>query len=80
MYYIVAILPTTMPMLADSSDGGVTLPPGGIPYTCFTEGGNFDAIGYYVEVTDLLNGTSPESFTPAISQMDALIQSIQITP
>lgn len=79
-YYIVAILPITMPMLAETSDGGAALPPGGIPYTYFTEGGNFDAQDYYARVTDLLNGTSPESFAPPLSQLDALIQSIEITP
>lgn len=79
-YYIIAILPITMPMLAETSDGGAALPPGGIPYTYFTEGGNFNAQDYYARVTDLLNSTPPELFTPTISQLDALIQSMQITP
>ena len=79
-YYIIAILPITMPMLAETSDGGAPLPPGGLPYTYFTDGSNFDAKGYYVAVTALLDSTSPKSFTPTISQLDALIQSIQINP
>jgi hypothetical protein len=79
-YYIVAILPITMPLLAETSDGGAALPAGGIPYTYFAEGGNFDAQDYYAKVTNLLNGTSPESFTPTISQLDALIQSMEVTP
>ena len=79
-YYIIAILPTTMPLLAETSDGDAALPSGGIPYTYFAEGSNFDAQDYYARVTDLLNGTSPESFTPSLSQLDALIQSMEITP
>jgi hypothetical protein len=79
-YYIVAIFPITVPVLAETSDGGATLPPGGIPYSYFAEGSNFDAKAYYTAVTDLLNSASPESFTPNINQLDALIQSMQITP
>lgn len=79
-YYVVAILPTTMPLLAETSDGGAPLPPGGIPYTYFTEGSNFDAQDYYTAVTDLLTGASPESFSPSISQLDLLIQSMRIAP
>jgi hypothetical protein len=79
-YYIVAILPITMPLLAETSDAGAVLPLGGIPYTYFTEGGNFDAQGYYARVTDLLNGTSTESFVPTLSQLDALIQSMEVKP
>ena len=79
-YYIIAILPTTMPLLAETSDGDAALPSGGIPYSYFVEGSNFDAQEYYARVTDLLNATSPESFTPSLSQLDALIQSMQVTP
>jgi hypothetical protein len=79
-YYIVAILPLRISLLAETSDGGAALPEGGIPYTYFVDGTNFDAQDYYARVTDLLDNTSPESFTPTISQLDALIQSIQVGP
>lgn len=79
-YYIIAILPITMPMLAETSDGGAPVPAAGIPYTYFAEGGNFDAESYYAAVTDLLNGTAPDAFSPTLSQLDALIQSMWITP
>jgi hypothetical protein len=79
-YYVLAILPIIAPMLAETSDGGAVLPPGGIPYSYFAEESNFDAKTYYTAVTDLINSTSPESFTPNINQLDALIQSIQVTP
>ena len=73
-YYIIAILPITMPMLAETSDGGAPLPAGGIPYSYFADGGNFDAESYYAAVTDLLNGTAPDALSPTINQLDALIQ------
>jgi hypothetical protein len=78
-YYIVAILPVTVPVLAETSDPGAVLPPGGVPYPDIT---NTD-VGlqdYYGSVTDLLNATSPDAFTPTLGQLDALIQSMLIAP
>lgn len=78
-YYIVAILPISVPVLADTSDAGAPLPPGGIPYPYFANP-DADMQAYYNAVTDLLNATSPEAFTPTINQLDSLIQSMQINP
>jgi len=35
---------------------------------------------YYKAVTSLLNGFSIQAFAPYLSQLDALIQSMQINP
>jgi hypothetical protein len=78
-YYIIAILPITAPVLAETSDAGAPLPPGGIPYP-FMADPNADMQAYYASITDLLNATSPEAFTPSISQLDALIQSMRVAP
>lgn len=78
-YYIIAILPITAPVLADTSDAGAPLPAGGIPYTFMTDP-NADMQAYYASITDLLNATPPEAFTPSISQLDALIQSMRVAP
>jgi hypothetical protein len=78
-YYILAILPITVPVLAESSDSGAVLPAGGVPYPDISVP-NADITGYYAAVTDLLNATSPETFAPTINQLDALIQSMRITP
>jgi hypothetical protein len=78
-YYIIAILPITAPVLAETSDAGAPLPPGGIPYP-FMADPNADMHAYYASITDLLNATSPDAFTPSISQLDALIQSIRVAP
>ena len=76
-YYIVAILPITAPVLAETGDAGAVLPVGGVPYPYYADP-NADLQAYYTAVTALLNSTSPEAFTPTINQLDLLIQSIQI--
>ncbi|MBI5953291.1 MAG: hypothetical protein HY865_16675 [Chloroflexi bacterium] len=76
-YYIIALLPITAPILAETSDGGAPLPASGNPYPYFADP-NADMEVYYSAVTALLNGTSPDTFFPTISQLDALMQSMQI--
>jgi hypothetical protein len=78
-HYIVAVLPITFPMLAETSDAGAPLPAGGIMYP-FMADPQADMQAYYAAVTALLNNASPESFVPTISQLDALIQSMNIAP
>lgn len=78
-YYIIAILPITAPALAETSDAGAVVPVGGIALPDINDP-NADWQGYYASVTDLLNATSPEAFTPSISQLDALIQSMWVAP
>jgi hypothetical protein len=78
-YYIIAILPITAPNLAETSDAGAPLPPGGIPYL-FLADPNTDMQKYYASITDLLNATPSDAFTPTLNQLDALIQSMRITP
>jgi hypothetical protein len=78
-YYIVAILPITAPVLAETSDAGAVVPPGGVTYPDIDDP-NADIQGYYTSIADLLNNTPPEAFTPSISQLDALIQSMWVSP
>jgi hypothetical protein len=78
-YYIIAILPITAPVLAENNDAAAIPPPGGIPYPDIADP-DADWQGYYSAVTNLLNTTSPEAFTPTINQLDQLIQSMRITP
>lgn len=78
-YYIVAILPINAPMLAETGDAASVLPLGGIAYPYFA-GPEADMETYYSAVVDLLNTTAPEEFTPTVHQLDALIESMRITP
>lgn len=78
-YYIIAILPITAPVLAETSDAGAVVPVGGVALPDINDP-NADWQGYYTSVTDLLNSTSSDAFTPSISQLDALIQSMFVAP
>jgi hypothetical protein len=78
-YYIVAILPISHPKLAETSDGGAALPPGGIPYPYFADP-QTDMRGYYREVTTLLDDALPGDFSPSIEQLDQLILSMRVIP
>lgn len=76
-YYIVAILPISAPVLAETSDAGAPLPPGGVPYPYMADP-DADMQLYYKSVTDVLNATPADLFTPTLGQLDSLIQSMQI--
>jgi hypothetical protein len=78
-YYVIAILPVISPVLAETSDPGAVLPPGGVPFPDINDP-NADFQGYYTAVSGLLNASPAEAFAPVLSQMDALIQSMKITP
>jgi hypothetical protein len=76
-YYIIAIFPVTIPVLAETSDAGAVVPSGGIAFPGIDDP-NASFQGYYASVTELLNATRPDAFTPALDQLDALIRSIRI--
>jgi hypothetical protein len=73
-YYIIAILPVTAPILAEDEKPESSVPAGGIPIP--TSVGPNDV--YYFSVTEKLNSASPDSLTPSITMLDALIQSILV--
>ncbi len=77
-WYVVAILPVTSPVLADTSDAGAPLPAGGVPYP-YLANPNADMQAYYSAVTSLLEGSSSQNFSPALDMLDALVQSIQVS-
>jgi hypothetical protein len=72
-YYIVAVLPVNAPFLPANSDPQAAVPPDGIPLP-----GLEPNEAYYTAITDKINQAAPEVFTPTITQLDALIQSISI--
>lgn len=76
-YYIVAILPVSSPVLAETPDAGAPLPERGIPYP-FAANPNANMDAYYIDVTELLNVQLPETFTPGLAELDALIQSMRV--
>lgn len=78
-YYVIAIFPVNAQLLADTSSPLAALPPGGIAYPD-TNDPNSDWQGYYTAISNQLNAASLDTFTPAIHQLDALIQSMEIAP
>ena len=74
-YYIIAILPINAPFLPENEKPDAPVPAGGIPIP--TDVGPND--GYYAAITEKLVSLDSESYTPSLSTLDALIQSILIT-
>lgn len=75
-YYIIAVLPASHPLLAFDEKPETVPPAGGIPFPGYD---NESALTtYYTDVVNLLNSTASEKFTPALTNLDALIQSLNI--
>ncbi len=74
-YYVIAILPITAPILPENEQPDAAVPAGGVPIP--TDVGPNDT--YYASVTEKLNSLSPDAYAPALTALDALIQSILVT-
>jgi len=76
-YYVSVIMPISHPLLAEFADKDTQPPAGGIPFDWGPNG--YENIPAYIEaVVQLLNSSDANTFTPDLSSLDALIQSIQI--
>jgi hypothetical protein len=75
-YYIVVVLPVTSSILAEDEKPGSPVPSGGVQIPA---GGTPDQ-AYYDAVTKALDAMYEDSFNPSLFQLDALIQSITVTP
>ncbi len=81
-YYVSAILPVQASFLAATSGPDASLPAGGIQFPPYNNpSASMDDINnYYSAIQSKLNSASASDFTPSLTDLDALIQSIQITP
>jgi hypothetical protein len=75
-YYIIAILPVTAPLLAENEKHDAVVPTGGVSIPADT-GPNES---YYADITDKLNALAAEDFRPSLAVLDALVQSLVVTP
>jgi hypothetical protein len=75
-YYIIAILPINAPSLAADDNLDSPLPADGIPF----DFNSSDPGAYFEAITQKLNTTAPEAFTPSLTALDALINSLKIVP
>ena len=76
-YYIIAILPISAPVLAESWDA--TAPQDGVPFPDHSDP-DVDFQAYYDQIIAKLNTLSDEEFIPSLTQLDALIGTLQIAP
>jgi len=76
-YYVIAILPVTVPGLAEDAKPDAAVPAGGVPFPDINSA-NPDFPGYYGKVKQMLEGLQPGAFTPSLDQLDALIASMNI--
>jgi hypothetical protein len=74
-YYVIAVLPVTAPILPESEKPDAAIPAGGVPIPTDIGVNNI----YYISVTEKLNSSAPDAYTPSLSTLDALIQSILVT-
>jgi len=74
-YYVIAILPITAAILPEDEKPEARVPEGGIPIPTAVGPNNV----YYFSVTEKLNSLSPDAYTPSVSTLDTLIQSILVT-
>ena len=75
-YYISGILPITAPILAENEKPDAPVPTEGVSIP--TDVGPNDA--YYASITEKLVSLDSDSYTPSLSTLDALIQSILVNP
>jgi hypothetical protein len=71
-FYVQVILPVQAPFLAPDDNPNSPLPKNGIPFSSDQS--------YFAAVQQQLNATAPDRFSPQLASLDALIQSITITP
>jgi hypothetical protein len=71
-HWISAILPISNSMLPPNGDN----PPGGLTWDQFSN----QFVTYIADLTEKLNNQPPESYSPTIAALDALISSIAVHP
>jgi hypothetical protein len=78
-YYVIVILPVTAPGLPEDGQPGGVVPAGGVPVPDFNDV-NANWMGYYGDARQMLQGLEPGAFSPNLAQLDALIESLTISP
>jgi hypothetical protein len=72
-HYIIGIFPVNASFLAADDRPDSLIPADGVPFPA-----NGPDESYYAAVTQKLDGTAPEVFTPMLATLDALIQSMEV--
>ena len=78
-FYVQAILPLHSSLLVADEEPTSITPPDGVQFDWTDIMNGYDAMPAYLEaVTQKLSAADPNSFTPTLSMLDALIQSINV--
>lgn len=79
-HYVSAFLPVAASLLPDQVNDPDTVPPiDGIPFPQFNSPNfNEEYLNYHKAITQRLNTTSPDEFTPPLNALDNMIASISI--
>ena len=75
-YYVVATLPVTSSILPEDEKPEAPVPADGVPLPTATVPDD----AYYEAVTKALDAMYEDSFNPSLFQLDAMVQSITVTP
>jgi hypothetical protein len=76
-YFVSAIFPVNADFLPANGLQDTATPPDGVPFDW--QASNLDYPAYLEAVTQKLNDTSAESYTPSLLTLDRLIESIQVS-
>ena len=79
-YYIIAVLPIRASFLQNGNDPSSPLPAGGIPFPGHNLSGPKYFDDYFKAITDKFDATAPDQFSPSLAALDALVQSLKVTP
>ena len=80
-YYIVAVLPVQAPFLQNGSNPNAGAPSGGVPFPGMDNIGTPEVYGNYVAaVAAKLDATPADQFSPSLEKLDALVQSLKVSP
>jgi hypothetical protein len=78
-YYILVSLPIHASFLLADEKPETVLPADGIPFPDLSKASEADVYAYDQAVADKMSETDPDSFQPALKQLDALIESMTVT-
>jgi hypothetical protein len=79
-YLVVVLLPINAPFLAASDDPGALVPADGVPFPDINTGQAPDYEAYYQAIRDKMDAADSSFFTPALTALDELIESIDVNP
>jgi hypothetical protein len=79
-YYVVAVLPVQAPILQNRDDPNASAPAGGIPFPGLSSTDMKTYEDYFKAVAGKLDAVPEDQFSPSLAQLDALMQSISVSP